>query len=208
MSTFKIFQIEKSTEDIRKTVLTNVVKMLTERRLLNEENLEKNVNTLLSTTTDDHSYSLTLDKYKNDDDKTMFIKIFHQKISAISKQSGISDYLHKLKDKPKIIIVRGINTKASQSILNNYPKTEMFLESELMINLIDNILVPRYEILDHDTDDFKTFCELYNCKKRNIPKLYSNDPMARYYNLKKGDIVRVIRASETAGLSSFYRIVI
>ncbi|QKF94069.1 DNA-directed RNA polymerase subunit 5 [Fadolivirus algeromassiliense] len=208
MSTFKIFQIEKSPDDIRKTVLTNIVKMLTERNLINKENLEKNIETLLSTTTDDHTYSITLDNYKNNDDKIIFIKMFHQKISAISKQSGISDYLNKYKDKPKLIIVKGINTKAEQSILNNYPKTEIFLENELMINIIDNILVPRYEILDHETDDFKQFCELYNCKKRNIPKLYSHDPMAKYYNLKKGDIVRIIRASETAGLSSFYRIVI
>lgn len=204
----KIFQIEKNNDDIKKAVLTNTVKMLTERKSLDKKNLEKNIKTLIETTNDDNSYFINLDNYKNEEDKKVSIRIFPQKISAISKQSGISDHLNKYKDMHKIIVVKGINTKAAQSILNNYPKTEIFMENELMINLVDNVFVPRYEVLDRETEDFKTFCELYNCKKRNIPKLYAHDPTARYYNLKKGDIVRVIRVSETSGLSAFYRIVI
>ena len=203
-----IFQVEKNSEDVRRTVLTNIVKMLAERGLVDEENVENHIKALVKTTADDHTYTIPLNHPTSAGDKTISLKMFHHKISAISKQSSISDYLNKLKDTHKIVVVKEINTKAIQSITNNYPKTEIFLENELMINLIDNILVPRYEILGRETEDFKTFFELYNCKKRNIPKLFSSDPMAKYYNLKKGDIVRVIRASETSGLSSFYRIVI
>ena len=77
-----------------------------------------------------------------------------------------------------------------------------------MINLIDSVLAPRYELLEKETDDFKNFCEMFQCKKRNIPKLFVTDPMARYYNLKKGDIVRVIQPSETTGYAARYRIVV
>lgn len=208
MDDFKIFQIEKNAEDIRKTVLTNIVKMLTERKSIKEENMQKKIDALISNVPDDYSYTIELDNYKSAEDKLLYIKLFNQKISSISKQSAISDYLNKLKDKPKLIVVKNISSKATQTIYSNHSKTEIFLESSLMINLIENVFVPRYEILDKETDDYKKFCELYSCKKRNIPKLNFIDPMARYYNLKKGDIVRVIRASETSGLSSFYRIVI
>lgn len=201
----KIFQVEKNNNDIRKIILTNIVKMLTERKMLKEENIEININKLINIKNEDHVYILELDNLNN---KKIMIKLFNQKISSISKQSPISDFLNKFRDIDKIIIVKNINTKSSQHILNNYPKTEIFTENQLMINLIDNIFVPRYENLDHDSDDFKNLCNLYNCKKRNIPKIYKTDPMAKYYNLKKGDIVRIIRSSENSGSSPFYRLVI
>ena len=208
MTTLNIFQVEKNNDDIRKTILTNIIKMLTERKLLNYESLDKNIKNLQETGTDDYSYMLTVENNKNDDEKKIAIKIFNQKISGISKQSGISDFLNKYKDIPKIIIVKSINTKSLLHVANNYPRTEIFLENQLMVNLVDNVLVSKYELLERETDDYKNFCEEYKCKKRNIPKLHIYDPTAKYYGLKKGDIVRVIRPSETSGKSPFYRIVI
>jgi len=202
MTTFKIFQLEKNSDDVRRTVLTNIIKMFTERKLFNADKLDENIKKVADMESDEYLYIINIDNYK------CVIKIFNQKITGISKQSGISDFLNKYKDMQKLIVVKSITTKAAQHVSNNYPKTEIFLENELMINLIENTLVPRYEILEHETDDFKTFCEQYQCKKRNIPKLYANDPMARYYNLKRNDIVRVIRPSETSGQSAFYRLVI
>lgn len=208
MNSFKIFQIEKNNEDIRRTILTNIVKMLTERKLINEENTDQNIKKLLSTQSDDYSYGINVDKYTDNLDKFFAIKIIHQKITAISKQSGISDFLYKYKDNPKIVIVKNISTKANQYVLNNFTKTEIFLEHELLINLVDHEYVPKYETLDKNSDDYIKYNEIFHCKKRNIPKLLLTDPVARYYNLKKHDIVRVLRPSETAGYSSLYRIVI
>ena len=205
----KIFQLEKNSDDIRKIVMTNIVKMLTERNLMSIDKVKENIEKLVSTITEDNSYKIDiLPNYRGSNDTNMIIKIFTQKITSIAKQSIITEFLTKYKNVPKIIIVKDISPKTRQTITGNFPKTELFLESEMMINLIDNILAPRYEILDHETDEFKNFCEIYQCKKRNIPKLFSTDPMARYYNLKKGDIVRVVQPSETTGYTAFYRIVV
>ena len=209
MDSIKIFQLEKNSDDIRKTVITNIVKMLTERNLMSSDKVKENIDKLVSTVTEDNTYKIDiLPNYRDSDDTKMIIKIFTYKITSISKQSIITEFLMKYKNVPKIIVVKDISSKTRQIITGNFPKTELFLESELMINLIDNILAPRYEILDHETDEFKNFCETYQCKKRNIPKLFSTDPMARYYNLRKGDIVRVIQPSETTGYTAFYRIVV
>lgn len=203
MTDFKIFQLEKNNDDIRKTVLTNIIKMLTERNLLDRDILDDNIKKVTNMYSDDYLYIIDLNT-----NKKCAIKIFNQKITGISKQSGISDYLNRHKDMQKIVVVKSITTKAGQHVRYNYPNTEIFFENELMINLIENVFVPRYEILDRNSADYKTFYDQYQCKKRNIPKLYMSDPMARYYNLKKNDIVRVIRPSETAGEAAFYRLVI
>ncbi|ARF09488.1 DNA-directed RNA polymerase subunit 5 [Indivirus ILV1] len=208
MEQFQIFQVEKNNEDIRKTVLTNVVKMLTERGILKLENQENNIKTLIDKPTDDNIYIITKDKYKEKEKQKIAVKLFMTKIASISKQSPISDFMNKHAAYHKIIIVKSINVKSAQHITSTFSETELFLEHDLMVNLVDCTFVPKYEVIDKDTDDFKNFCEIYLCKKRNIPKLFINDPMAKYYNLKKGDIVRIIRPSETSGYSSSYRIVV
>lgn len=208
MEQFQIFQVEKNNEDIRRTVLTNVIKMLTERGILKSENQESTIKKLIDNPTDDNIYIINKDKYKEKEKQKIAIKLFMTKITSISKQSPISDFMNKHVAYHKIIIVKSINTKSAQHITSNFPETELFLEHDLMVNLIDCTFVPRYEVLDKESDDFKNFCEMYLCKKRNIPKLLINDPMARYYNLKKGDIVRIIRPSETSGYSPSYRIVV
>lgn len=208
MSEFQIFQVEKNNEDIRKTVLTNICKMLLERGTIKLENYNEIVKKLIDKQTDDNIYIINKDKYKDKEKQKIAIKLFTGKITSVSKQSPMTDFINKHIGYHKIIVVKNINTKSGQNIMSNYSETELFLENEFMINLVDCTLVPKYEVLDKETDDFKNFCEEYQCKKRNIPKLYSTDPMARYYNLKKGDIVRIIRPSETSGYSSSYRIVI
>jgi DNA-directed RNA polymerase subunit H (RpoH/RPB5) len=196
MSDLSLFQIEKSSEDIRKTLLTNSVKMLTERKLLPKSDLEKNIAKILSLQSDDMIYAIG----------NYSIKIVFQKVTAINKSYGISEFLAQLKSAPKIIIVKDISKKALQYILNSFSNTEIFLEKELMINLVDHVLIPVHEVLTDD--ETAVFYDKYNCKKRNMPKMLSTDPVARYYNMKPGQICRIIRPSEKAGFVASYRLVI
>lgn len=208
MSVLQIFQLEKNNEDIRKTVLTNAIKMLTDRKVLSKDKESDNIKKITSMQSDDYTYIIDINNYANENDKKYIIKIFNYKITGIAKQSNLSEFLNKYKDMPKLIVVKSITPKLAQQIKTSNYKTEVFVESFLMINLVDNVLVPEYEILDRNSDDYKTFYEQYQCKKKDVPRMYETDPVAKYYNLSKGDVVRVIRPSETAGRSILYRLVI
>lgn len=209
-SNVQIYQIEKNAESVRKTILTNAIKMLTERQLLKPEDLEKNIEKILAVKSDDMIYSIDLDpvneeKAKEYTDK-FIIKLLLQKITSVNKTSIVADFLNTYNKNSKLIVVKDISKKANQLIKTNYPKTEIFLDVDLLMNIVDHHLVPKHDVLPES--EASTFYEKFNCKKRNMPKLLTSDPIAKYYNMKLGDICRITRPSENSGYCTTYRLVI
>jgi DNA-directed RNA polymerase I, II, and III subunit RPABC1 len=50
--------------------------------------------------------------------------------------------------------------------------------------------------------------EEYLVKPKELPRIYSYDPIARYYYAKNGDVFRIERPSLTSGISVVYRLVV
>ena len=48
----------------------------------------------------------------------------------------------------------------------------------------------------------------YMVKPSQLPKIISSDPMAKYLGLRKGQLVKILRQSQTAGMHVVYRIVV
>jgi DNA-directed RNA polymerase subunit H (RpoH/RPB5) len=187
-----------------KTILTNVVKMLTNRGFLKTENLDKNIKYLTGLESDMQVYKIPLENHPA---KFCHIKMLNQKITAVNKASGILDFLALNENEPNIVIVREANKKAFQQIRTSYKNSELFLEDELMINIVDHDFVPEHTIL-HDID-VNEFIEQYKCKKKsNIPRILATDPVAKYYGMKVGQICKITRPSELSGYEYFYRLVV
>jgi len=196
----KLVPIEKNKKDILNTVLTNTIKMLTNRGLLDKEDIDNNINKILESHSDDMLYIVPTNN------KKYIIKIIQQNITTINKASGISDLLHKYNDNNIIIIVKSVSKKVLNEISLRYPNTEVFLEKEKMINIVDYDLVPEHQLLSNE--DVQNFYELYNVKKSSMIKIYKSDPISKYYNAQVGDIFKIIRPSETSGIVNTYRLVI
>lgn len=206
----QLLPLELNAEKKKKEVLTNIVKMLTNRKLIDKSKLEENIAKLVSQHSDNDIYKIKLDYperyYDKSVENTYYIKILNQKITGVSKSSNISDFIYSKKSAPKLIVSTGITNKASQQIIKEFPNTEVFTEQELMIDLVSHVAVPKHEILTEE--ETKIFLDDYLLKKRAIPKVYMNDPVSKYFNAKVGQVFRIIRPSEVAGESIYYRLVI
>ena len=108
-----------------------------------------------------------------------------------------------------IIIISGILTsQAKQKIsdINFELQVECFNIAELMVNITEHTYVPKHFLL---SDDEKSMLlKRYKIKESQLPKILSTDPVARYLGLRKGNVVKIIRDSETAGKYVTYRVTI
>ena len=185
----QLLPIEKNNIEINIEVITNIYKMLKERNLITDVPHVKENEFSFTVPTKDGNYH---------------IKIYKNVINSLSNAHEIIDFLNSTKEH-KILVVEEINNKTEQLILTKYNDTEIFLEKNLMINLVDYIMIPKHYVLTDE--EAEKVLEEYRIKRIDLPKILMSDPVVKYYNMKPKQICRIIRPSETAGLGYTYRIV-
>lgn len=177
-------------------ILLNICKMLQDRKLIKSHaelyNVIKNIGE-------------NLEVNINYESKSFAIKIIFNNITTIKDSNDIENFLDKYSKHHKFLVISSLSKKAYKQLLE-YPLTEVFQEIELLVNIMEHDLQPKFRVLTKSEYDeyFKTF----ENKKREMPRILDSDPVSRYFGAKIGDVFEITRPSITTGEAISYRIVV
>ena len=120
---------------------------------------------------------------------------------------NLRDYAQWLHEKHHYsgIFITGANvTTSALKQCANLPITiEVFAEQDLLVNITRHELVPKHILLS--PEEKKALLERYRLKETQLPRIRVEDPVAKYLGLRRGQVVKIIRKSETAGRYASYR---
>jgi len=74
------------------------------------------------------------------------------------------------------------------------------------INIMGHFLVPKHEVLSQK--EVENVMKEYEISTDQLPKILINDPCVKLIGAKVGDIIKIERESQTAGVSVIYRRVV
>lgn len=154
--------------------------------------------------------NLMLLKSKKDDPTDMIFVFFPE-----ADRVGVKDirkYCVRMKEegvqRAIVVIKNNLTPIAKQALAEVAPKyiLEQFLETELLVNITEHQLVPKHILLT--PDEKKVLLEKYKLRETQLPRIQLTDPVARYFGLQRGHVVKIVRPSETAGRYITYRLVV
>ncbi|MFW9805143.1 MAG: DNA-directed RNA polymerase subunit H [Candidatus Thorarchaeota archaeon] len=85
-------------------------------------------------------------------------------------------------------------------------KVELVEGNYASFDLFGHELVPPHVIAENS--EIQLVLDHYRIKKTQLPRIQSRDPAAKVLGARPGQVVRVERASLTAGLAYYYRLVV
>ena len=108
----------------------------------------------------------------------------------------------------RAVVVAGapLTPFARQCLAEMAPRyqVEVFQEQELLVNVTHHVLVPPHTVLSGE--EKRALLARYRVREAQLPRIQFNDPVARYHGLARGQVVRIVRPSETAGRYVTYRL--
>ncbi|KAF2101928.1 RNA polymerase subunit [Rhizodiscina lignyota] len=136
---------------------------------------------------------------------TVWVEFGDQPTLGTAPVKNFIQYIHDNNFYTGIYINSGnVTTNAYKLIPPALPRViEIFQESDLLVNITRHELVPTHLLLSKA--EKKELLERYRLKETQLPRIQVNDPVAKYLGLRRGQVVKIIRKSETAGRYASYR---
>ena len=154
-----------------------------------------------------------LDIYlENKNNKIMVKFIVNQKLRINNLTNLVEDIITtQLSENDTLIIIT--QDKITNEIFDEFLETifqkhnifiQLFWIETLMVDITQHKLVPNHSIISNEEKE--QLLQKYNLVSYNqLPIIMKNDPVAKYYGGKRGDVFKINRPSETAGEYVTYR---
>ena len=211
-------------------ICTNVDNILHKRNYIPSE--ECNVNPYLISNdifqnefypneTDDESIDrskLIMKYHKINEPDNVFVVYFANE-NNIGKPN-ILNYIKKIKDLESksafLVVKKNFNVSNKKNVISSIAENivrgltdvhiEVFEDNELVVNILDNYLQPKFELITKDCHEqiFQTFC----CNAEQLPRMRHDNIVARLLGYRPKDIIKVTSIFETCGTSINYLYVI
>ncbi|CAA7266919.1 hypothetical protein NLJ89_g4857 [Agrocybe chaxingu] len=137
----------------------------------------------------------------------IFIFFSEERSVGVKTMRKLLSILEEKKIQRGIIVFPGNMTPSARKVIVAMAaeyRLEEFSEADLLVNITHHTLVPRHEVLT--PEEKRLLLEKYRLKETQLPRIQLADPVARYYGLRRGQVVKITRPSETSGRYASYRI--
>lgn len=139
---------------------------------------------------------------------TIWIEFSSETSIGIKQMRVFAQHIAQYKFHTGILVTQAAVTSAALKIVPVVLPSviETFMEQDLLVNITHHELVPKHVLLS--PEEKWRLLERYRLKESQLPRIQTGDPVARYLGLRRGQVVKIIRKSETAGRYASYRWVI
>lgn len=172
---------------------------------ITNDDLTKELEKKLSTVMDDPFIALQV----NEDLSIVYVLPANSNAKSNTSPKIIIDYLKEKVGKASIILVTNekMNTNSMKTLVKHNDKQidiQVFSLKELLFNPYKHELVPQHRILTIEEGDHVV--NTLKLKSRSqLPIIQKDDAIAKYLNIKSGDIVHIIRKCATSSGHNVYR---
>lgn len=146
-----------------------------------------------------------LAEHETDPDDTIFVFLPEEDKVGVKTIKQYCELMTEANVTHAILVVKQSITPHAKQALNEMPYSiEYFRDNELLVDITEHKLVPTHIPLS--PEDKAILLKRYKLKESQLPRIQKTDPVARYFGLKVGDVVKIVRPSETAGRYVTYRV--
>jgi len=146
---------------------------------------------------------------KEDDDKDLILVRFpaDEKVQS----NTIKDLTARMKEQSvrrAILVIKNEIThhaRKCMQLLEPELIFDLFHQTDLMVNIMEHALVPLHIVLNDE--EKSELLQRYNVKESQLPRMQKADAISKYLGLECGQVVKIVRPSETAGRYITYRFV-
>ncbi|CCW61252.1 unnamed protein product [Phytomonas sp. EM1] len=137
--------------------------------------------------------------YPNDGQFTKFL----QEVLNRARQDGCDRVIIITTTAPNAIMKKSVDVNNRRE---NCIHVQLFEENDLAVNITKHELVPKHTPLE--PEEVKMALQAHALELHQLPRILTTDPVAAYFGLERGQVVRIERKSMSAGLYVTYRQVV